>query len=321
MTELSQFQIFGAWISIFLTLCILSFLYEDNPVYKLAEHLFLGVSIGISVTEQYYGVFKPNLIDKLGAGNWLSIIPLVMLLLLLFKGVAGFSSALQKHTWVARIPIAFMVAAYAGVKLTGEANANLMTQVAQTMPNLAESWATNGLWSWANDGAGVFSDLILVLGLIACLVHFYFSKVPDSAVRFGGIAALGAFVLVGLLGLALVGSEMEGAGLGARIFVSMLLGVCAAAPFLAFSEYKPWVSRFGILMLMLSFGASFGYTVMGRISLAIGRAQEMLGLNRPAVQVEQIHPQIATVASFVVIVAFLVVWRRRGGGPQAPTPS
>lgn len=314
MTDLSQIQIVGAWLSIFLTLCILSFLYEDNPVYKLAEHLFLGVSIGISITEQWYGVFKPNLVDKLADGNLISVIPLALLLMLLFKGVAGFSTALQKHTWVARIPIAFMVAAYAGVKLTGEANANLMTQVAQTMPNLAESWQTNGLWSWQNDGAGVFSDLFLVLGLTACLVHFYFSKVPDSAIRYGGTAAGAAFVFVAGVGLYLLGAQMEGSGLPARAFVAVLLGLCAATPFLAFSEYKPWVSRFGVLTLMLSFGASFGYTVMGRISLAIGRAQEMLGLNRPMVQVEQIHPRIATVVCFVIIVAFLVVWRRRGGG-------
>ncbi len=206
MTELATIDLVGAWLSIFLTLCILSFLYEDNPVYKLAEHIFLGVSIGISVTEQYYGVFKPNLIDRLGDGNFISIIPLVLLLMLLFKGIAGFSTALQKHSWVARIPIAFMVAAYAGVKLTGEANANLMTQVAQTMPNLAESWANHGLWSWSADGAGVFSDLMLVLGLTACLVHFYFSKVPDSATRYGGVAALGAFVLVAAMGMALLGT-------------------------------------------------------------------------------------------------------------------
>ena len=72
---------------------------------------------------------------------------------------------------------------------------------------------------------------------------------------------------------------------------------------------------------MLSFGASFGYTVMGRISLAIGRAQEMLGLSRPAIQVEQIHPRIATAVCFVLVVGFLVVWRLRTRTPDEPTPT
>ena len=41
--ELATAEVLGAWLSIGLTLCIFSFLYADNPVYKLAEHLYLGV--------------------------------------------------------------------------------------------------------------------------------------------------------------------------------------------------------------------------------------------------------------------------------------
>jgi hypothetical protein len=313
MAELTTVDLVGAWISIFLTLCILSFLYEDNPVYKLAEHLFLGVSIGISITEIYYGVFKPNLLLKLGNGRLLSLVPLVLLAMLFFK-------VSRKWSWVARTPIAFIVAAYAGVKLTGEANANLMTQVAQTMPDLSASWAAHGLWDWQADGAGVLSDVILVVGLVACLVHFYFSRVPATVTRYGARAAV--FAGVGTTFFATAGVLVAGKGgpFGALI-MGALLGVCAAMPFLAFSAYRPWVTRFGVLMLMLSFGASFGYTVMGRISLAIGRAQELLGLNRPMEQVQQIHPRVASLVSLAIIVAFLVVWRARGGGPKEPEPT
>lgn len=258
---LTGIDIAGAWVSIFLTLGILSFLYADNPIYKLAEHLFLGISIGIGVIEIYHGVFKPNLIDKLADGNVLSIFPLAMCLMLFLKMTSSVAPAVhRKIGWLARIPIAFIVAAYAGVKLTGEANANLMTQVAQTMPNLAEEWAQHGLWSWQADGAGVVSAILLVLGLAACLLHFYFSAPHSKAMTI--------------------------------------------------------VSRFGVLILMLSFGASFGYTVMGRISLAIGRAQELLGLDRPAEQAMQIHPQLASLVGTVLVVAFLVLWRMRGGGAE-----
>lgn len=41
-------------------------------------------------------------------------------------------------------------------------------------------------------------------------------------------------------------------------------------------------SKVGIAFLMMSFGASFGYTVMGRISLAIGRMQDLLVVPRVA---------------------------------------
>ena len=36
------------------------------------------------------------------------------------------------------------------------------------------------------------------------------------------------------------------------------------------------ISKVGIWFLMVSFGASFGYTVMGRVSLLIGRVQFLI---------------------------------------------
>ena len=51
MSPLPFVDVMGAWLAIFLTLCILSFLYKDNPFYKIAEHLFVGVSIGYKDTE------------------------------------------------------------------------------------------------------------------------------------------------------------------------------------------------------------------------------------------------------------------------------
>ena len=58
-------EVIGAWISIFLTICIFSYLYGDNPIYKLAEHLFVGVSIGVAVIETWFATLKPNLVDKI----------------------------------------------------------------------------------------------------------------------------------------------------------------------------------------------------------------------------------------------------------------
>ena len=55
----------GIWVGALLTLCIFSFLYKDNPLYKFAEHLFVGVSIGYVVMQQYYNVLLPNLFERL----------------------------------------------------------------------------------------------------------------------------------------------------------------------------------------------------------------------------------------------------------------
>lgn len=63
--------------------------------------------------------------------------------------------------------------------------------------------------------------------------------------------------------------------------VIILIGVVATLIFFFFSRerkgiIKP-VANLGIIFIMLGFGASFGYTVMARISLLIGRFQFLLG--------------------------------------------
>ena len=42
-------EIIGAWLAALLTLSILSFLFKENPIYKAAEHLFVGISAGANV--------------------------------------------------------------------------------------------------------------------------------------------------------------------------------------------------------------------------------------------------------------------------------
>jgi hypothetical protein len=291
---MSGFELLGAWLSIAFTLMLLSFLYDDNPIYKVAEHVFLGVSIGVAVTEQYFGVLKPHMVDKLvalGQGEMIGLVyflPLILVVLL-------FAKLDPKRSYLARIPIAILVAAYAGVKLTGEANANLMRQMSSSMPDLRRSFAENlpvgtettlghlrfedgarwvqetvvgtcetassqlsGLWCMGNDGAGVLSSLILVVGLICALGYFYFGDQDNRATRA--------------------------------------------------------TRTVGIWTLMIGFGASFGYTVMGRISLAIGRAQELLGKGLSEEQYDQIQPVWISVLFSVAIVAALFVWRRRQKG-------
>ncbi|MGQ9663905.1 MAG: hypothetical protein ACUVQ3_01575 [bacterium] len=63
--------------------------------------------------------------------------------------------------------------------------------------------------------------------------------------------------------------------------VLILIGVIATLIFFFFSRerkgiIKP-IANLGIIFIMLGFGASFGYTVMARISLLIGRLQFLLG--------------------------------------------
>ena len=316
--EITTVDIIGVWIGLFLTMAVFSFLYDDNPIYKFTEHLFMGISLGYGGSETYWAVIKPKLLDKLVVGQvsdtmwsnpgleqapWtfssnlsrgieafdpLYLIPLVLFVLLLGK-------LSRKHAWLARYPLAILVAAFAAVKVTAEANGRLIIQVGNTMPDLAESWANNGWWSWAADGGGVLSDTLLVVGLMCALIHFYFSEVPQKIARAAPWVSAVVFIVVtvtsyllitipestGLAEQAASGSQLTG-----KLVCSVLLGLCTATPFIAISKYKPRFTRFGVMVLMVSFGASFGFTVMGRLSLAIGRAQHMLGQDKHSTRVQ-----------------------------------
>ena len=56
-------EILGAWVAAFLTLAIFSFLYNDNPIYKAAEHLFVGISAAYALVEAFWQYLKPNLLE------------------------------------------------------------------------------------------------------------------------------------------------------------------------------------------------------------------------------------------------------------------
>ena len=196
----SMGTIIGTWLAGFLTLAILSFLYKDNPFYKLAEHLYVGVSAGYWLIYIAFFDIKPMLIDtfmnETGFEKWIILIPGALGLIML-------SRWFPKIAWLSRWPIAFTVGIGAGLGITANLQGYVLPQVQATILPLT-GFAVADL-----------SNLILIIGVVTTLMYFYFSK-PHKGVLGGG-------------------------------------------------------AKIGIVFIMISFGASFGYTLMARISLLIGR--------------------------------------------------
>jgi hypothetical protein len=189
------------WVAAFLTLCVFSFLYKDNPFYKLAEHLFVGAAAGWLLAVEFNNVLKPNVYRALVVEhNWWTLFPLVLGLLMLarvFDRLAGWS----------RWAVAFYVGIYSGIAIPGYMQGFIMAQLADAAKPWPAGWAA------------VNSALILI-GLLSVLAYFFFSA-PHSGPH--GFA-----------------------------------------------------SRIGVWFLMIAFGASFGYTVMARVSLLIARMQFLM---------------------------------------------
>jgi len=180
-----------------LTIAVFSFLYKDNPFYKFAEHVFVGIAAGYIVAIEYQNVFLPNLWRPLLAGQYVLVIPFAL-------GVLMFSRFTTRFNWLSRWAIGLMVGTFSGLAIIGFAQGDLVAQIQANMLPLR-----------AHSLIDTFSNWMIVIGLLVSLVYFFFSK------------------------------EHEGA-----------LGAAA---------------RLGIWFLMVSFGASYGFTVMARISLLVGR--------------------------------------------------
>jgi hypothetical protein len=212
MTELTFADYAAIQVGALLTLGIISFLYKDNPFYKVCESIFVGLSAGYWFVVLFWENMVPKLYENIKAGEWLYLIALVLGLLMLLR-------LIPKLGWLSRWPLSFVVGATAGLYFITYLQSNALRQLRATLlPVFNFSGMSSGEAAFSSLNAffsQYLGNIVILVGTVTGLFYFYFSK-----------------------------------------------------------EHKGWFggsARVGIYFLMITFGASFGYTVMSRMSLLIGR--------------------------------------------------
>ena len=193
----------GVVVAAGLTLALYSFLYKDNPFFKMAENLFVGVAAAYVFGQYWYPTIYGEIWVKLSglskgqgvSGDAWLLAPTLLGLLMLTR----FS---RRFSWLSRLSFAFFVGLGAGLTIPRTISSFILAQIEATIQPL--SWSLAG-----------FNLLVILVGVVSVLIYFFFSMEHKGAVG--------------------------------------------------------KVSRLGIAFLMISFGASFGYTIMARLSLLIGR--------------------------------------------------
>jgi len=220
--QFSLSRTLGIWIAAFFTLFILSFLYKDNPLYKIAESVVVGVSAAYWMVVGFWTTIVPNLLGKLSPGwikSWampgletkaefLYLVPLIMGVMLLWR-------LAPKGTWISRWPLAFIIGTTAGIRLIGFLHADFLGQIRNTIMSLVVATPDIGFDFWNS-----LKNIVIVIGVLCTIVYFFFSI-----------------------------------------------------------EHKGYVgktAKLGIWFLMVTFGAAFGYTVMGRIALLAIRIEFLM---------------------------------------------
>ena len=204
----------GLWIAAGMTLAVFSFLWADNPVYKFAEAILVGVSAAYWMVVAFWTVIVPLVLVPLFPaathplapglppvredGWWLTIVPVILGGMLLMR-------LSPRGGWIARWPLALIIGTTAGLKLVGYLQADFLSQIRATAQPLIVTGSGGVVW------AETIRATLLVTATLAAVGYFFFS------------------------------AEHRGP-----------MGV---------------VSRLGIWVLMITFGAAFAYTVMGRIAL------------------------------------------------------
>jgi hypothetical protein len=101
--DLSQYKELGIWLGAIVTLMIGTYLYKENPLFRLAEHLMVGLSAGFSLTSSWTQWVVPTMKTHiLAEGKYLYFIPVLFGLMIYFQ-------YFPKLSWLARFPMSWYV--------------------------------------------------------------------------------------------------------------------------------------------------------------------------------------------------------------------
>lgn len=217
------------------TVGLYSILYRENKLYRLFEHIFVGLAVGYAVValwretlyDTWWGKMVGSHIDpvyggSVSSGYWAYI-------LLLPIGLMGYFVFSKKHNWISRIPIGIIIGLYAGQQIQ--------------------------VW-WTRYGPQVYDSLRPVLPTTTDRF-----TVPDKS-------------NLSPADLTRISNEVfPSQALSNLVFVVTVVTVLSYFLFSFDLKNKllKGMSTTGRLLLMVGFGAIFGSTVMMRFTLLIDR--------------------------------------------------
>jgi hypothetical protein len=184
-----------AVLSFLFTLLIFSYLIGDNPLFKIALYIFVGVSSGYIAAVAWWQVIWPRLIQPLMAAM-ISDGPLtekVLVLVPLFGAVLILMKTSARFAGLGGIVMAFLAGVGAAVAIAGAVSGTLLPQVMAGINafDLASASARNISLIEA-----IFNGGIVLLGTVFTLTYFHFgaSIKADGSTRRLGLIEISAWV-------------------------------------------------------------------------------------------------------------------------------
>jgi hypothetical protein len=211
-------EVLMLWIGAFCTLGLYSVLYKENRIYRLFEHLFLGLATGYLIANTWTDVLLPKWWEPMwNEGKWQYIF-------LLTFGLCYYFIYSKKNSWIARAIIGFFLGVGSGQQFQRFVN--------DTWPQITRS----------------FRPMIA----------------RDAIAKTAGHPAIKAVSWPDAINNIL--------------FLVVLLCVMSYF-FFSFEQKHPVIkgsAKLGRWLMMFSFGAIFGLTIMARLALLIDRMASLM---------------------------------------------
>jgi hypothetical protein len=197
-------DLISAFIGLVLTLMVFSYLIGDNPLFRIAVYLFIGVASGYAATVVWYYVLLPKLAQAITTLDPLSIVPFVFGLSLLAK-------LSPRTSWIGSFAMAVLVGVGAAAVVGGALIGTLLPQAQSTIDGF-------DVLAAGNIGEAAFrllGGVIILVGTVFTLASFHFSagRAADGTPKRNRV--------------------IEGVAWVGRIFIAITLGALFAGVYLS----------------------------------------------------------------------------------------
>jgi hypothetical protein len=184
-------DLIGGIVAFLLTLMVFSYLIGDNPLFRIAVFIFVGVSAGYAASVAWWQVLLPDLLIPLLKGPVMQqailVVPLILSGLLILK-------VSPRLTRLGTPSMAFLVGVSAAVALGGAVTGTLLPQTLATVNAFDVHAAGSPVEAILN--GSLFNAGFILVGMLASIAYFQFGArtAADGTVRRFALVELVAFI-------------------------------------------------------------------------------------------------------------------------------
>jgi hypothetical protein len=191
MTEF--IEILTTAVGAFLAMCMFTTLYgKQNPLYSLAEEIYIGVSTGLVVILSSQYIYRVGILG-IADGDYILIVGIIL-------GLMSITRIVPQYSHYSRLPIGIAVGAQLALTIRTQIFTGLIQHVSASVMNLFPDDTTQLLYNWT-----------ILLSLIPMLTFFLYttelkgplkwtSKIGEYSLYLG-LGAIFASTYMGRLGM------------------------------------------------------------------------------------------------------------------------